>query len=190
MGKLIVQTDDQEIDRNLVSRLLLGAQSEHQQRLLAIRLLHHDPEFRVTLVSILEPFEMFDLDLVTEYAAVLERDRAVERERRRILAQAFGRATDLEGLIRGFTFRDVLSLGEITCKLFSWSMAEYLLERTRRTELSTYNVKTSLYLAQMVIDVVEILGAAGHSPEFPNVVRDVRQRIREAAEGIEEGNVP
>lgn len=181
MGKLIVQTDDQEIDRSLVSRLLLGAESEHEQRLLAIRLLHHDPEFRVALVSILESFEMFDLDLLTEYAAVLDRDSAVEDERRRILARAFGRATDLEGLIRGFTFGDVLSLGETTCKLFSWSMAEYLLERSRRTELSDYNVKTSLYLAMMVIDVVEILGASGHSPEFPSVVREVRQRIRTAA---------
>ena len=84
--------------------------------------------------------------------------------------------------LRDFTYDDALALGPVSRRFFTWTMAEHLLERSRRAELPDAQRRTSLYLALMVIDVVEILGAAGHSPTFPEVVRDVRQRILRAAE--------
>ena len=64
-------TLDFEIDEAFVSRLVLGALSEHEQRMLAVALARSDPGFRRSLRSILEPFETFDGDLTAEYAAVL-----------------------------------------------------------------------------------------------------------------------
>ena len=184
MAERIVPTDPQEIDSALLARLLLGAQSEHEQRLVVIRLLSRDAEFRAAVASVVEPFEMFDLDDVSEYAAVLRQGRGDEAEqRRRILRRAYARA-DLEHMLRHFTYTDVLSLGEVTRQLFSWSMAELLIDRSRRTGLADYGAATSLYLALMVIDVVEILGAAGHSPTFPEVVCDVRKRITDASKTL------
>lgn len=175
-------SDASVIDGGFVSRLILGALSEHEQRLLATRLLHTDPKFRVQLHSHLEPFEMFDDDLLTAYAYALETRDGDELviARRRLLAKAHERAPDLGVLVRAFTFGDLLRLGDATRRLFSWSMAEYLLERGSAKDSSEFNVRTNLYLALMVVDVVEILGAAGHSPYFPAVVSDVRQRIHQA----------
>ncbi len=186
-----MQTDHLKIDTPFVSRLLLGALSEQEQRMLAARLLSQDPDFRMEIVSILDPFEMFDLDLVAEYSAVLQREavrrrEAVTQDRRTILKRAFARASDLDALIRGFTFDDVLSLGEVSRQLFSWSMAEYLLLRAQHTEMSSFNKRTSLYLATMVIDVVDILGRSGHSLYFPDVIDDVRRRIHEASTQFQE----
>ena len=73
VGERIVPTDRQEVDAAFIARLLLGAQSEHEQRLVAVRLLRQDARFRAAAAAILEPFEMFDLDLVAEYARVLRR---------------------------------------------------------------------------------------------------------------------
>lgn len=183
--------EDLRIDDTFVSRLLLGALSEHEQRRLAVRLLAIDDAFRLQLRAVVAPFEMFDLDLVSRYAEVLQRhrrgagdDRAEPAEltdaRLAILAEAYRRGPDLDAQIRAFTFGDVLELGEVTRSLFTWSMAEHLLARGRDPEQSHYNARTSLYLALMVIDVVDILGAAGHSPHFPAVVAEVRGRIRDA----------
>ncbi len=189
VGEPITPTDRQEIDAALLARLLLGALSEHEQRLLAVRLLKRDAAFRGALADTLEPFEMFDLDLLAEYSRLLRRGgtrqrRDLEEGRQRLLARAFERA-DLDDMLRNFTYSDVLQLGEVTRKLFSWSMAEMLIGRTRRPDLAEYEALTSLYLALMVIDVVEILGAAGHSPEFPEVIEDVRRRIAEASSSLE-----
>ena len=172
---------DFEIDEKFVSRLLLGALSDHQQRMLTVRLARRDPEFRTALRSILEPFEMLDGDLVREYSAALDRgpdDR--RRVRRGILTRSFARIVDLETLLRDFTVNDALALGGVTRQLFSWSMAELLLKRGLESTRE-HQARTNFYLATMVIDVVEILGATGHSPYFANVVADVRRRIQRAA---------
>jgi hypothetical protein len=42
----------------------------------------------------------------------------------------------------------------------------------------------------MVIDGVEILGAAGHAPEMPEVVADVRGRITAAVTAADPGDRP
>ncbi len=173
------------VDPGFVSRLLLGALSEHEQRLLAVRLLKSDAGFRLEVRSVVEPFSMFDLDLVAAYAEALRRTRDGEAvdlgiTRARILATAFTRQPDLDAQMRAFTFSDVLQLGQVTRSLFSWSMAEHLLSRAGEPSRSAYQRRTGLYLALMVIDVVDILGAAGHSPHFPSVVADVRKRVRDA----------
>ncbi len=171
---------DLEIDETFVSRLLLGALSEHEQRLLAARLAQRDPEFRRALRPILEPFDMLDGDLVREYAAALDREASPNDDlRREILARSPVQAADLESLLRDFTVNDALSLGGVTPRLFSWSMAELLLARGL-DNAHGHRARTSLYLASMVIDVVEILGASGHSPYFGKVIADLRQRIRQA----------
>lgn len=171
------------IDEGFVSRLLLGALSEHEQRKLAIRLLDVDLAFRVNVFSIVRPFEMFDLDLMAEYAAVLERhggDPSYDLDARRdaIFQRALRRAPDLGMLIHEFTVTDLFNLGDVTRKLFSWSMAERLMAPAEGDRRSKYSVSTGLYLALMVIDVVEILGVTGHSPHYPGVIANVRQRIR------------
>ena len=172
---------DLSIDEAFVSRLLLGALSEHEQRMLTARLARSDPDFRASLGSILEPFEMLDGDLAREYSAALDLEPGdLSRTRREILSRSFVQGEDLEELLHEFTVGDALALGGVTRKLFSWSMAELLLERGLEGTKEP-RVKTSLYLASMVIDVVEILGATGHSPYFANVVADVRRRIGRAA---------
>lgn len=171
------------INASLVSRLALGALSEHEQRMITARLVRTDDEFRRQLLSIVEPFEMFDRDLAEEYSATIDRSApGIDQVRQEILGRSFARATDLEVLIRDFTVRDALSLGEVTRKLFSWSMAEYLLQRSYDSSKGSYNARTSLYLAMMVIDFVDLLGAAGHSPNLSPLVAEVRQRIRQAVE--------
>ncbi len=170
------------IDEKFVSRLLLGALSEHEQRAMAAQLARSDPEFRASLRSILEPFELLDGDLVREYSAALDLNPgASDLARNEILDRSFARAEDLEALLQELTVDDALALGGVTRKLFSWSMAELLLERSLDSTRE-HRAQTSLYLASMVIDVVEILGATGHSPYFANVIDDVRRRIRQAAE--------
>ena len=177
---------DFEVDESLVPRLLFGALSEHEQRMLTARLARSDPEFRAWLRSLLQPFEMFDHDLVKRYAAALENPtREIERQRLDLLSRALDRSVDLEALIGDFTVRDALEVGETTSRFFTWSMAELLLRRSRERERRSHRARTDLYLASTVIDVVEILGASGHSPDFVNVVHDVRSRIRETAEMLD-----
>ncbi len=182
---------DFPIDNSLVSRLLFGALSEHEQRILVAKLARSDPEFRASLRSVLELFETFDSDLVAEYAAVLERaPRDVDQKRRKILDRSYARADDLEALIQEFTVTDALALGDVTRQFFSWSMAELLLQRSLDSMADVHRARTSSYLALMVIDVVEILGAVGRTPHFADVVADVRQRIRQAAETSGAGGSP
>ncbi len=172
------------IDETFVSRLLLGALSEHEQRLLVSWLARSDPGFRASLRSILEPFELPDGDLAREYSAALDLNPGnSDRMRREILARSFAQVEDLDALLQEFTVNDALALGGVTRKLCSWSMAELLLERSLKTS-KEHRAQTSLYLASMVIDIVEILGATGHSPDLGNVIADVRRRIRQAAADI------
>ena len=65
MNEPIVPTAHQEVDAAFLSRLLLGAQTEHEQRLVAVRLLHRDDDFRTAVAEVLTPFEMFDLEPVS-----------------------------------------------------------------------------------------------------------------------------
>lgn len=190
MGQIDGPSESTTIDRGMLSRLLIGALTEHEQRMLVVRLLRLDPQLRLQMLSLLEPFEVFDADLACEYEALLDQlpspaddtgvvlgGETAERHRE-ILERAFARAPDLEEMISDFTYRDLLQLGEVTRKLFSWSMAEMLLRRSRDPEVDDRRARTSLYLAAMVIDVVEILGVAGHSPYCPRVIGNVRRRLR------------
>lgn len=174
---------DLSIDTSLVSRLLLGALSEHEQRMIAVELLRSNSDFRAAVYSLIEPFEMFDSDLAAEYSDALSRSSPeIDGCRKRLLERSFVRVGDPGDLIHDLTMVDALSLGEVTRKLYSWSMAEFLLQRGRETLDNAFKAKTDLYLALMVIDVVELLGAAGHSPSFPSVVTNVRRRIQQAIE--------
>ncbi len=182
-GDEVTPVESIRIDQAFVSRLLLGALSEHEQRMIAVQLLSRDAAFRRDILRSVRPFRTFDLDLVARYAETLyqhRRDRTINIEAARslLLDEAFTRIPDPEALIRSFTFSDVLRLGDTTRSLFSWSMAEFLLLRADAPEQSHFRRRTQLYLALMVIDVVEILGTTGHSPKFPAVIADVRQRIR------------
>lgn len=175
---------DLTIDRAFVSRLLLGALSEHEQRMLVARLARRDSNFRASLSSILESFELLDGDLALEYSAALDSNPDQgDRVRREILSRSDVRMDDLETVLDELTIDDTLALGEVTRKLFSWSMAELLLQRSLATA-TEHRARTSLYLASMVIDVVEILGATGRSPDVANVISDLRRRIGQAAESI------
>ncbi len=172
---------DLSIDASFVSRLFLGALSEHEQRMVAVELLRSNTDFRAAVYSIVETFEMFDGDLIAEYSDALSRSPPnIEDRRKQLLERSYVRAGDLGGLIYDLTMIDALSLGEVTRKLYSWSMSEFLLQRGCEQEDNTFKAKTDLSLALMVIDVVELLGAAGHSPSFPNVVTNVRRRIQQA----------
>gem|GEM_PF-6499223 len=178
-----------QVDGGFVSRLILGALSEHEQRRLALRLLQVDSGFRVHVLAFLEPFQVFDSDLLAAYDRALQRqtrdpDFNPQPTRRALLEQYYARAPDLGSLIRAFTYGDVLRLGETTRRLFSWTMAEFLLARASERSDTGYNSRTHLYLALMVIDVVEILGVVGHSPAFPAVAADVRRRIRQVQRAI------
>ena len=190
----LVPAVDELASAAFVARLLMGAQTEHEQRLMAVRLLRRDDQLRAEVAAVLEPFEAFDADLAAEYGQAL-RDAGpgadVAARRREILDRAFARAPDLDHLLRHFTYTDILGLrGVVMNRIFTWSMAERLLERARRPGLSALEVRASLYLAQMVIDGVEILGAAGHAPEMPEVVADVRGRITAAVTAADPGDRP
>lgn len=185
MNERIVPTDPQQADEHFVARLLLGSLTEHELRLTAVRLLRCDDRFRAAVVSNLEPFEAFDADLAAEYDQVLRETQPssdVAARRCEILERAFARAPDLDQLLRHLTYSDFLTQGKVGLRIFTWSMAEHLLERARRPGLSKHEVKASLYLALMVIDGVEILGAARRLPGLFEMMADVRRRISEAAD--------
>lgn len=177
----LTPTDPQEIDAEHVARLLQGALSEHEQRLMAVRLLRSDADYRRAVARWLDPFEMFDADLAAAYEDALAADADPGPCRRELLARALERTADPAELLRGFTVADAVSLGPVSRRIFSWTTAEYLLERGQRGD-GVRHAKVSLYLALMMIDVVEILGAVGHCPEFPSLVRDVRRRIYRATD--------
>lgn len=182
----LLDTDPLEIDQPWVSRLLLGALSEHEQRLLAVRHLHYDPVIREVIAVQLEPIGSPDLDLMREYDAVLEQGDEVETHRRRLLGSAMVRLSNLDQILRELTYGNVFELRTVTDQFFSWSTAEHLLLRAERLgesgEGSARQRDVSLYLALSAIDGVEILSAAGRIPAMPSVIRDVRRRLWKSAE--------
>ncbi|MEM1203505.1 MAG: hypothetical protein AAGN66_09790, partial [Acidobacteriota bacterium] len=91
------------------------------------------------------------------------------------------RAGNFEDLVQALSFDD-FPVGTTAGRLFTWSLAELLLEKAGKPGVDHPTAATSLFLARLVIDVVGILGAAGHSPHFPRVVADLQRRL-EAAEG-------
>lgn len=177
------ETDRLRVDRKFVSRLLLGALSEHEQRLLVSRLLLQDQQLRQQVLSIVGSFESFDSDLMERYSEGLEQGRKDRELRQELLDIGRARAPRLEQLLREFTFGDVLSLGPTTRQIFSWSMAELLLQRAGRYRNEDPRQQTDLYLALMVVDVLDILGAAGERLHLPLVIDDLRRRIRRASAG-------
>jgi len=167
-----------EIDEVFVSRLFMGALSGHEQRVLVARLLSLDRELSLELLEYLRPFEIFDHDLMGEYARILESgEDDPERVRRRLLERALDRQPELEAMISGLKVVDLLQLGDEARILLSWSAAEVLLERCQRPGLDEHTVRVRLYLALMMIDAVDLLGAAGHSPHQPVVIADLRRRL-------------
>jgi len=169
------------VDRNFVSRLLLGALSEHEQRLLVTRLLPHDAQLRQQILALVGPFQSFDGDLMERFSASLTEDSDATEVRRELIDLSRARAPDLEKLLRDFTFGDALRLGPATQRIFSWTTAELLLSRSSKHPAGDPRQETDLYLALMVIDVLDILGASGERGHFPQVIEDVRQRIERAS---------
>ena len=51
--------------------------------------------------------------------------------------------------------------------------------------LAGHEVRTSLHLAMMVIDVLELLGLAGRAPSLGALVAEVRGRLYTAAANLE-----
>jgi hypothetical protein len=176
-GRALIEAKQKDLDRAKVSRLLLGALGEHEQRRLVIRLAEVDPTFRAELLSHLAPFKVFDIDLMALYAAALDRGDDPATARAELLDEARRRSLDLDELMSRFTFSDLFELGETTRCLFSWSMAESLLEQSRQPDINQPSARTSLYLASLVIDVVELLGRSAHSPFFPQVIDDFQARL-------------
>jgi len=173
-----VKTAPVKIDEVFVSRLLMGALSEHEQRTLATRLLVSDARFRLELAAVLHPFEVFDLDLMAQYSAVLaDRPERAQEVRATLLAQGLERRPDLEHMISDLAIGDLLELSEPARALFSWCAAELLLARGLRSAREPRRARVARYLALMVVDSLDILGCAGHSAHFPNVVEDLRRRI-------------
>lgn len=166
------------IDDLFVSRLLMGALTDHEQRVLAARLLVSDPRFRLELATVLHPFEVFDLDLMGQYAAVLsDEPRRAEEVRGPLVARGLERRPGLERMISELAIGDLLELTEPARALFSWCAAELLVARGQRTAREPRRARVSRYLALMIVDALDILGSAGHSAHFPNVIDDLRQRI-------------
>lgn len=171
------------LDRGFLSRLLLGALSDHEQRRLVVRLVERDDEVREALAGLVAGFQMSDSDLARRYDAAVLRGSG-EAERRELLARSRVRTPDLEERILAFTFDDVFRLGEATRRLFTWSAAELLLARSARPGLTVYESRSSLQLALLVTDVVELLGALGQAPRLASLVADLRRRIDRAAEAL------
>lgn len=167
-----------EVDEVFVSRLLMGALSDHEQRVLAARLLMSDPQFRLDLTAVLHPFEVFDLDLMAQYSKTLvdAPERAAE-VRATLLARGLERRPDLERMISELAIGDLLELTEPARAVFSWCAAELLIARGLRGAREPRRARVARYLALMVVDALDLLGCAGHTAHYPNVVEDLRRRI-------------
>lgn len=163
------------LDRFLVSRLLLGALSEHEQRQLLVRLLRADAALRREIKPFLEPFVVDDSDRLGRFEEALASGVDAEVARKSLLNR--DSEAELEDLIREFTFQDLFQLGETSRRLFSWGMAELLLRRSQKAEVDMPTRRTSFFLATAVIDGLEILGAAGVSPPHSRAIADLRRRL-------------
>lgn len=170
------------LDRFLVSRLLLGALSEHEQRQLLVRLLRADAALREEMAPYLEPFVVAENELFGRFEAALA--SGVDPEVARMSLMDRDSESELEGLIRAFTFQDLFQLGEASRKIFSWGMAELLLRRTMRGDVDMPSRRTSLFLATTVIDGLEIFAAAGVAPPCPLAIADLRERLKRSTAAL------
>jgi hypothetical protein len=164
------------LDRFLVSRLLLGALSEHEQRQLLVRLLRADAATRREIAPFLEPFVVEDGERLDRFEEALASGVDAEVARKSLLDR--DSEAELEELIRAFTFQDLFQLGEASRRLFSWGMAELLLRRSQKAEIDMPTRRTSFFLATAVVDGLEILGAAGVAPPHPRAIADLRRRLK------------
>ncbi|MEM6457427.1 MAG: hypothetical protein AAF772_20235 [Acidobacteriota bacterium] len=172
-----------KVDEGFVSRLLMGALTPHEQRMMSIRLLAVDDRFRDHLRGILDHFSMFDADLATRYdRAVADGDDPEElaRLRRRLQAEAHARRPHLHEQALAFLAPNTRNIEAIASALFTWSMAEILLANGQQSGLAHQFAKINFDLAETVIDAVEVLSTAGPARDRPDLVRDVRRRLRAA----------
>lgn len=181
----MVSQPEPTLDRFFVSRLLLGALSEHEQRLLLVRLLRADPSLRQEIAPFLEPFVVDDHDRFGRFEAALA--QGVDPEVARLSLLDRDSEGELESLIRAFTFQDLFQLGETSRRLFSWSMAELLLRRSLRREIDLPTRRTSFFLATTVVDGLEILAAAEVLPPHPLAIADLRRRLAASSLPLRKG---
>lgn len=164
------------LDRFFVSRLLLGALSEHEQRRLLVRLLRADAALRREIEPFLAPFVAEDHEPFARFEAALASGVAAEVARVSLLEKES--EARLESLIRDFTFQDLFQLGGASRRVFSWSMAELLLRRAQRGDVDLPSRRTSFFMATTVTDGLDILAAAGVLPPYPRALADLRGRLQ------------
>ena len=172
-----MESQGSKLDRFLVSRLLLGALSEHEQRLLLVRLLHADAALRAEISPFLEAFLVDDDGRFRRFEEALA--SGVDPEVARLSLIDRDSEGGLEEIIRGFTFQDLFQLGDASRRLFSWGMAELLLRRSQRGDVDLPSRRTSYFLATTVVDGLEIFTAAGVLPPHPLAIADLRGRLQQ-----------
>lgn len=162
-------------DAAFASRCLLGALSAHEQRQMVARLAKADSGVRARLAELLSGFTMADADLALELSEALAAGGDSTAVRADLMRKAHERVGDLEPHLRAFTIADLFSLGEASRAMFSWSMAEFLLARA--DQRNVHLASTSLSLASMVVDVLDVLAQVGQAPALDALLADLRQRI-------------
>jgi hypothetical protein len=115
-----------------------------------------------------ERFARFEAALASGVDAEVARVSLLDRESE----------SQLEELIRAFTFQDLFQLGDASRRLFSWSMAELLLRRAQRGDVDLPSRRTSFFLSTTVVDGLDILAAAGVLPPHPRALADLRGRLQ------------
>ncbi len=178
MGGFVDSQDEPALDRFLVSRLLLGALSEHEQRRLLLRLLRSDSGLRWEITPFLRSFVAGDAgesDHFDRFEEALE--KGVEPQVARLSLLDRDSEAELEEIISAFTFQDLFALSAGSRRIFSWGMAELLLRRAQRADSDLPTRRTSYFLALMVVDVLEILVATNLLAAHPRAFADLRRRL-------------
>lgn len=175
MGGIVDSEERPALDRFWVSRLLLGALSEHEQRALLVQLLRFDSDLRQGMTPFLQPFVVDDHERLSRFEAALA--SGVDPEVARLSLLDRDSEAELSELIRAFTFQDLFQLGESSRRLFSWEMAELLLRRASRADVDLPTRRSSYFLATMVVDGLEILATVGVAPPRPRAIADLRRRM-------------
>ncbi|MEM9556119.1 MAG: hypothetical protein AAGC60_17815 [Acidobacteriota bacterium] len=174
-------------DPGVVARLLLGALSEHEQRLLATRLVEHEPALRdglrATLAPLTPPPEDERFAAACETAAVARDALALATARARLL-DAARTGADLDAVVREYSYDDALRLAPSARRLFSWGLAEHLLARAGDEVTGDREARTALYLAAAVVDGLELLGAAGLLPRHATYAAALRREIAAARRAV------
>lgn len=175
MGGIVDSEERPALDRFWVSRLLLGALSEHEQRALLVRLLRLDANLRRDMAPFLQPFALGDHERLGRFESALA--SGVDPEVARLSLLDRDSEAELGELIRAFTFQDLFQLGESSRRLFSWEMAEHLMGRSSRTDVDLPTRRTSYFLATLVVDGLEILAATEVAKPHPHAIADLRRRM-------------